>query len=227
MRALAFISLALLGWQAQAGEVGVALGQCKFGLAPDGTFYQSDRPTSNYMSPWCASLSWADRFGGGPFGWRVGFLWSDQIQARDNITTFFDDDAFKHNLTCNNAPGPNQGRGCIVRIRGEGHTRGLSLSGTYEYRIRWARLIGDAGVFFFRHYWRYGVQHIDCTTCPVPTETYSSSGPFAEPTPLIGLTLRAGPAYLSARKYWPAQHRPLSLTDQSFTEISAGVSLPF
>jgi hypothetical protein len=228
MRAFALILLALLGGQADAAEFGVGLGQCRFRLATDGTFYQSDRPTNNYITPRCASLSWADRLGSGPFGWRVGFLWSDEIQARDNVTTFFDDDAFQQNLTCNNAgPGPNHGRGCIVRIRGEGHTRGVSLSGTYEYRLRRTRLIGEAGVFFFRHYWRYRVEHIDCTTCPPMPENYASSGPFGVPTPLVGLTLRAGPAYLAARKYWPGQHRPLSLTDHALTELSAGLSLAF
>ena len=228
MRLFALVVIAFLASHANSKELDLGLGQCRFGLEADGTYYQSDRPTKNYMTPRCLALAWSDRVGRGPLGWRVGFLWSDQIHALDNVATFFDADAFQHNLTCNNTPGsPTRGRGCIVRIRGHGYTVGLSLSGTYEYPIRRARLIGEAGLFFFRHELRMKIDHIDCTTCPPVRDDNSRSGPFTWPSPLLGVTLKAGRAYISARKYWPGEHRLLSLTDHSLVELGAGLSIPF
>lgn len=227
------IAATLLAWlvvgcaPALAQQYQAEAGQCRFGLAQDGTFHQTDHHTDNYMTPRCGALGVTDKFEDGPWGWRIAFVWTGFIQARDNVTTFFDDDAFNQNLTCNNAPGPNQGRGCLVTINGYGHTWGFSFSGTYEQKLGWLRITPEAGLFFFRHDWHYQVTHIDCTTCPVPREVDESSGPFAEPSPLLGLTLGVGPVYIAARHYWPAKHRALSLTDHSFTQLSGGLLFRF
>jgi hypothetical protein len=220
LRALAL--LVLLAWLpgASAGEFSAEWGQCRFALEANGTFYQNDRYTRNYMTPRCATLGIADRFGDGPWGWRVAVLWTSYIQARDNITTVFDDDAFQHNLTCNNVP--IGGRGCLANINGDGHTYGISVGGTYQHRLGILTLTGEAGLFFFRHSFHAQFRHTDCDRCH-PLGSYDeSSGPFTNPSPLLGLTFRVGAVYFAARHYWPAEHRALSLTNHSFTQLSSG-----
>jgi len=200
-------------------------GQCRFGLQTDGTFYQSDRYTRNYMTPRCASIAIADRFKDGPWGWRVGFVWTGSIQARDNIATAFDADAFQHNLTCNNVP--LGGQGCLASVNGWGRTWGFSFAGTYQYRIGLAALVGEAGLFFFRHRFHSHPVHTDCSNCNPMGDYDESSGPFAEPSPLLGLTLKIGYLYVAARRYWPAEHRALSLTDHSFSQLSTGLAVRY
>jgi hypothetical protein len=212
---------------ARASELQTEFGQCRFGKERDGTFYQSNLYTRNYMTPRCASLAVADRFRDGPWGWRIAFLWTGQLAARDNVATFFDEDAFRSNLVCNNTPGPGFARGCMVNIVGHGHTWGFSFAGTYEQRLGPLRLGAEAGLFFFRHSWHMTATHLDCSTCRHINDYDESSGPFTDPSPLAGLTARVGPVYFAARYYWPAEHRALSLTDHSFLQLSSGLAWKF
>jgi len=226
MRALITLLLVACG-QAHATEFQIEAGQCRFGLQTDGTFYQSDRYTDNYMTPGCASLGFADKFKDRSLGWRVALLWTGHIQTRDNITTFFDADAFQPNLVCQNNFGPNRARGCLVDVNAHGHTWGFVFSGTYEYRVGWLGMIGEAGLFFFRHSFQSHATHKDCTTCRPINDYDESSGPFTNPSPLLGLTVKVGSIYVAARHYWPAEHRALSLTDHSFTQFTGGVAWKF
>lgn len=226
MRVLITLLLVACG-QAHATEFQMEAGQCRFGLQTDGTFYQSDRYTRNYMTPGCASLGFADKFANRSFGWRVAFLWTGHIEARDNIATFFDADAFQPNLVCQNNFGPNRARGCLVDVNANGQTWGFSFSGTYEYRIGLLSLTGETGLFFFRHSFHSHFTHKDCTSCRNISDYDESSGPLTYPSPLLGLTVKVGYIYFAARHYWPAEHRALSLTDHSFTQLSSGVALSF
>ncbi|HUQ25248.1 MAG TPA: hypothetical protein VM140_06225 [Burkholderiales bacterium] len=228
MRALVLLLVAIACTPAHAGEFQAEIGQCRFGLERDGTFYQSNLPTHNYMTPGCASVGIADRFNDGPFGWRIAFLWTGSIEARDNITTALDVDAFQPNLVCHNAGGPpGRGRGCLVNHNGNGHTWGFSFSGTVEQKIAFASVLAEAGLFFFRHSWHSHPSHIDCTTCRAAVDYDESSGPLADPIPLLGLTLKVGYLYVAARHYWPGEHRALSLTNHSFTQLSTGLRFQY
>ena len=227
MRVLVLLLVAAAA-TAEAHEIQFEWGQCRFGLERDGTFYQSDRYHQNYMTPGCGGIGIADRFTDGPFGWRVAFLATRSIEARDNVATLFDQDAFRANLVCHNASGPpGRGRGCIASFRGNGHTWGFSFSATYERRLGPIRAVAETGLFFFRHSMHAEAEHIDCTTCRKTGNYDESSGPFTAPIPLVGLTLRLGHVYAAARYYWPAEHRALSLTNHSFSQFSSGVIFPY
>ncbi|HUQ25247.1 MAG TPA: hypothetical protein VM140_06220 [Burkholderiales bacterium] len=228
MRSLFLALLAFALPPAHALEYQAEIGQCRFGLEKDGTFYQSDRYYRNYMTPSCAALGIADKFKDGPFGWRVAFVRTGYIEARDNITTAFDADAFQPNLVCNNSPNPpNGGRGCLANLNGNGNTWGFSFSATYEQRLGPLRAVIESGLFFFRHSFHNHPTQIDCTACRPLGDYDESSGPFTNPSPLLGLTLKAGFLYFAARHYWPAEHRALSLTDHSFTQLSTGLAFKY
>jgi hypothetical protein len=227
MRALITLLLVACG-QAQATEFQIEAGQCRFGLQTDGTFYQSNLYTRNYMTPRCTSLGLADNFKAGPFGWRIAVLWTGQIEARDNIATFFDADAFQSGLTCNNTPGtPGFARGCLVNVNAHGHTWGISFAGTYEQRFAVVTVMLESGFFFFRHSFHSHATHKDCTNCRYINDYDESSGPFTNPSPLLGVTFKVGHIYFAARHYWPAEHRALSLTDHSFTQLSTGLVVKY
>lgn len=222
-----FLLALLVAAPVHATEFQMETGQCRFGLQTDGTFYQSNLYTRNYMTPGCSSLAIADRFKESSFGWRIALVWTGQIEARDNIATFFDADAFQPNLVCQNNFGPNRARGCLVNVNAHGHTWGFALSGTYEYRIRWLLITSEAGLFFFRHSFHSHADHKDCTTCRYINDYDESSGPITNPSPLLGVTFKVGHVYFAARHYWPAEHRALSLTDHSFTQFSSGLAWKF
>jgi hypothetical protein len=230
-------SLAFACAPSHAAEAFAEAGQCRFGLAPDGTYYQSDRYTRNYMTPRCGVFGLADKFRGSAFGWRVGFLWTGSIEARDNIATFFDADAFQPNLPpCDISFGPNRARGCIVTLNGHGETWGFTFSATYEQRLRWLTVTPEAGLFFFHHVFYVQPTHIDCTNCRPIQGSKEADGPFTDPSPLLGLTFKVGAVYFAVRRYWAPKHYNVpfiqgrdapSLTDHSITQVTSGLVLRF
>jgi hypothetical protein len=226
MRALLLLLLGVVAAPTQAMELQGEWGQCRFGKERDGVFWQSDRHTQNYMTPYCATLGLTDRYKDGPFGWRIGFVWAGFIEGRDNIATLRDDDAFLKNLVCHDAPPPpERGAGCLASHNGFGHTWGFSFGPTYERRLFGpVKVVAEGALFFFRHNYKNHAQHVDCTTCKPNPDYDQSSGPFADPIPMLGLTLRAYSLYFAVRYYWPGEHRPLSLTDHSFTQLSTGLA---
>jgi hypothetical protein len=205
-------------YQAWSGpELQLELGQCRFGKAPDGTFYQSDYHTSNYLTPRCASFGLADKFErGGRLGWRVAYLVAGSIEARDN--TFIRNDDGLRNIPCD--PGVTVA-GCHATMNGSGNMRGVSFSLTGDLKLGPVTAIGEGGLLFFKSQFKATATPL----YPAPEmEVNEESTWWDMPAPLLGLTLRYGDVYVAARHYWPAGHRPLSLTDHSFTQLSVGLA---
>jgi hypothetical protein len=201
-----------------SGEVG----QCKFSLERNGALYQKERHTDNYMTPRCYTLGLADRFKDGPWGWRIGFVTTGAVEGRDNIAAVVFEGA-PPSLQCN----PATGLGCVGKFDSWMREWGLSFGATYEKRIGPFRITGESGLFFFHTHAHAAVTQIDCTSCGQFGEYDQTSGPFMQPTPLVGLTLRYEHVYFAARHYWPADHRPLSNTNYAFTQLSGGLVWEF
>lgn len=229
-RSLGFV---LLGFAAgvlvtgQTTEAQLELGQCRFAAERDGVFYQADRYTRNYLTPRCASLGLAGRWGESKWGWRLAVLVTGQIQARDNVTTLHDSEMGRHDLACDPTPStPNHG--CLQRHTGSGSVRGISASLTRELFVHgpWS-LSGEAGLFFHESRWASRPSHVDCNGCWQHPDYDAGQGSDmlkAMPATLVGLTVRYGSVYFAARRYESPGGRPLSLTDGTFTQLSAGVA---
>ena len=222
------IALVLLhASNSQGAELQAEYGQCRFGLERDGVFYQADRHTDNFLRPPCVTLGIADKWKGSErFGWRVAFVQTGSIQARDNIATIHDDDAHTYGV-CDPLTGDN----CIASFNGSGRTYGISASLTAERRFGAIKIIGETGLFFFHHSFRVRAKSIDCPVgvCyPTPTvEGDQSSNLWDMPNSLAGITLRYRDVYLALRHYWSGGHRALSLTDHSFTQLMTGIAWRF
>jgi hypothetical protein len=219
--------LLLVSFPALSLELSAEMGRCKFGLAPDGTFYQSDKRTNNYMTPRCVGLYLSDKFGSSNLGWRVGVLSAGAIQARENIATLYDEDAFQPGLVCNDPGGLEQGRGCNGVINGSGRTWGIPVSLTYDIPIGRFTVTPELGLFFFRHRFYNDPEHSECTKCGAHGNYEETSPLTATPSKFAGLMLRYRSVYLSVRQYSKAEHRALSLTDHSFRQVTLGIVAGF
>jgi hypothetical protein len=198
-------------------EIQLELGQCRFGKAPDGTFYQSDYQTTNYLTPRCMSLGLADKFEkGGRIGWRVAYIVTGSIEARDNL--FIRNDDGLRSIPCDP---PNFVAGCHATMNGSGNMRGLSFSGTADLPLGPVTVTGEMGLLFFKSQFKATALPVDYVGQVM--EVNEESKWWDTPTPMLGVSLRYGDVYIAARHYWPAEHRPLSLTDHSFTQLSVGL----
>lgn len=203
---------------AHAVDLYAELGQCRYGLAANGTFYESDPGLDyrNYMTPRCGAVGLAGAFGASSFGWRVGYLRTGTIQARDNVARFGDD---ANRQACD----PVTTVGCRASFNGSGYSEGVTLSLTDTHK--WSQRVSttnEAGVFFFRH--RF---HATATGQEIPGVWHADeqSRITDAPSPYLGLIVRYGPVYYSIRHYFPMGHRALSLTDFSMTSHSIGVEV--
>jgi hypothetical protein len=99
--------------------------------------------------------------------------------------------------------------------------RGVSFSLTGDLKLGPVTAIGEGGLLFFKSQFKATATPL----YPAPEmEVNEESTWWDMPAPLLGLTLRYGDVYVAARHYWPAGHRPLSLTDHSFTQLSVGLA---
>lgn len=214
--------------QGIGGEVQVEAGQCRFGVERDGIFYQANQHTDNYLRPACASIAFADGFKSYPgFGYRAWFLKTGSLQARGNIATS-DEDAHTTG-TCDQTTGAH----CHWRFDGAGDVKGVGASLTMQVPIidRWS-VIGEAGIFFFKSSFSVTITPTDTATAVRRGEEHGSWTDM--PAPMAGLTLRNDrplglpfSAYFAVRKYWPAEHHALNLTNFGHTDAVLGISKEF
>lgn len=207
-----------IGFSGRAVEYFFEGGQCRFS-DDRGAFYHADLPHQNYMTPRCGSFGVQDKFSDGNWGWRLGYLESGAIHARDNYTRMLDGE-YETNLPCN---WPAGYFGCHAVINGSGYMYGFTAAITRDFHVydQW-KVIPEGGLFFYRSVFRATIRAADFE---FSKEWYvaEDSGWKAWPSPFIGLTIRYGPVYAAVRHYWPSGHRALSLTDHSFTQIMTGV----
>lgn len=236
---LGLLSAIVIASFAQKTELQLEYGQCRFDIERYGTFQQPDRYTANYLTPRCASLGLAGRFGSflgdrdsGRWGWRVALVVSGTIQARGNVATLYDDEAGRHDLACGGGHADRNldGRGCLARETGSGDVAGFSVSLTRAFSAGPIEIVPEAGLFFFRSRFHNHPTLVDCGDCN-PQSDYDAGRRLdiisAPPDALLGAAVRRGSVYLAVRRYLPLGHRALSLTDNAFTQIAAGLALPF
>lgn len=226
LRDLAFLvlgaAIAIFAQGLAAPELQAELGQCRYGVVPEGTFYQSDLHTDSYLRPACGGIALASKWNGSErFGWRVGALATGGISARDNVST--NDERAHAHIACV-PPNPD---GCMVRFNGEGRTFGFTLGLTAEQPLA-AHLsaIAEGGFFFFQHHFKAEAHPMGCG-CTGQIAYNETSKLFDSPSPFAGITLRYRDFYVAARHFWPTGHRSLSLTDFSMTQYVVGVAFPF
>ena len=233
--------LALISTSALA-DVTYEYGQCRFGQADSGTYYQSDKPHSNYLTPRCASVGIAfkmpERWSMPGVGWRAAALFSGSVEARDNLAPM--NDGLYDPTPCSNAHWAN----CNSYFGGSGRMQGIQVSVTKERAIRgrwWAQ--GEVGLLFFEHFFNGYAKPADFDGEPMVRGGYVQgvstrwedaglnqySSIFNMPIPMIGASIGYGPAYFAARYH----HAPnateltsragLSITDHSVFQLTAGV----
>lgn len=222
MKALtAFIAgfIVAIGFSGKATEFFSEIGQCRFNPERSGTFYEGGRKTNNYLTPVCITVGISERFKDSAFGYRVSYLSAGHIEARDNRASIVVEGA-PVTATCDQLTG----FGCTADYNGNGRTFGFTGSLTYTRRIGPIEVTGEGGLFFFKHCFSASVVRPDIPGwVPGPyKECGELTGP---PSPFLGLMLRKGPVYAALRDFYqPLGGRPLSLTDNSFTQVSAGLA---
>lgn len=220
--------LCVIGRGISAPELQLEVGQCRFGVERDGVFYQADQHTDNYLRPACAAIGIADKFKSAHgFGWRAWFMKTGNLEARGNVATL-DEDAHTSG-TCD----PATGHHCHWRFDGAGSLKGIGASLTAEVPVyeRWS-VIAEAGVFFFKSSFSVTITPADYVGASKRGEEHSHW--TDQPSPLIGLTVRRErpfglpiAVYGAVRRYWPAEHRALNLTDYSHIDLMLGIGKEF
>jgi hypothetical protein len=213
------LSVALtINSHSQGLELQAEAGQCHYGLQRDGTFYQSDRTTSNDLRTACGSLAIAGRFDE-LRGWRVAYMNLGTIRSRDNHVTQWDEERAQPLPPCD----PVTKHGCTAVMHGEGRNYGFLFSLTKRFPMEHFDVIGEAGLFFFRSKFNAWATRDEDGGYSSVSE---SAGFRKPPAPVLGIGVRKGPFHLMLRHGWSLDHRALSLTDHSFTQLMAGISLP-
>ena len=204
--------------QGYAGpEASLEVGQCRFGLERDGTFYQSDRHTDNFMRPACWSIGLQDKWKDSRFGWRVSFLSAGSIQARGNMAV--NDETRGVTTPCDMTISEAN---CPIRFDGSGNTLGFTLGATYEQPLfSRASLTAESGLFFFQHHFKSEARFEAC--CHREISYNETSKLWDQPSAFMGATLRYRDVYASFRHYWPTGHRALSLTNHEMNQFVVGI----
>ena len=202
--------------KARGAELQFEFGQCRFGLADNGTFREEGFDYRNYMTPKCGSIGVADKFGESSVGWRIAYLDTGNIQARGNVARYGDD---QNRQPCDS----KTTIGCRARFNGSGYTYGVMFGLTKEYPLWIFNAQGEAGIFYFRH--RFHANAVQVDSGAGPEQQYDSTSKWsAAPSPYFGLSLRYSHIYAGARYFWPTGHRELSLTNHSLTQIYTGAA---
>ena len=208
-----------IGFSGKAVELFAEGGQCRFDDA-HGAFYHGDLPTHNYLTPRCGSIGLQDKFEDGKWGWRIAYLESGSIKARDNIARQLDN-SYETTAPCDTSTWI----GCHARINGSGYVYGFSFGITRELDVyKGLKVIPEGGLFHFRSVFRASIRAVDFNCGGCEWYVQEDSGWKAWPAPYAGLTLRYGHIYAAARYYWSSGHRALSLADLR-TQFSLGAIL--
>ena len=133
--------------QGRSAELELELGQCRFGRAHDGTFYDSTMSPRLYLTPRCAELGIADRFSGSPWGWRISLLTTGAVESRDSLAPM--NDGYYDPNPCTDEHWAN----CHSLFGGTGRMQGISFAVTRRYDLgRQWWLQSEYGLIFFKHY---------------------------------------------------------------------------
>lgn len=214
----AVIGFTVHGLASRATDLFVETGRCSFGLERDGTFWQADQYTNNYMHPGCASLGVADKWKGSDLlGWRVSFLATGPISARGNIATNDENRHYKGPCDLSTSEA-----NCMVEFNGSGRTYGITVGFTAEQSIgSHLSVIGESGLFFFQHHYKAEARFVDCCTRNISYN--ETSHIWDQPSPFLGFTLQYRSVYVAARHFWPSEHRALSQTNHAMNQIVLGL----
>lgn len=210
-----------IGFSGRAVEMFSEAGQCRFGLERDGTFYQSDRHTDNFMRPGCASFGFQGKWKDSErWGWRVSLLGTNSIQARGNMAV--NDETRGSTAPCDLSVSEAN---CAIRFDGSGKTQGFTLGTTYEQPLfSRTSLIAESGLFFFQHHFKAEARFVDCCTRNI---SYNETSKLWDmPSAFLGVSLRYRDVYAGFRHYWPTGHRALSLTNHEMNQFVVGVVKP-
>jgi hypothetical protein len=220
-------------------ELQLEYGQCRFSKAQNGTYYDQALNPRLYLTPRCAEIGIANKFGGSTWGWRIGYISSGSVESRDS-RAWINDGNWSDPRPC-----PEATNNCQAIVGGSGRMEGVSFTLTKERKLAgkwWLR--GEGGLMFFRHYF-HGHAHpegfdstpliLDGTFKGTPDRWEGldqSSDWKGWPVPRAGLQFGFGPIYLSAR-YTLAPgagglpgHDGSSVTNHAFLQIAVGVSIP-
>ena len=203
---------------AWSAEYQFETGQCRFGLERDGTFYQSDRHTDNFMHPGCMSLGVAGKWKDSErWGWRAAFLATGAIQARGNKAV--NDEARGSTAPCDMTVSEAN---CPIIFDGSGNTQGITLGATYEQPLfAHTSVIAESGLFFFQHHFKAEATFESC--CGRNISYNETSKMWDMPSPFMGVTLKYRAVYAAVRHYWPSGHRALSLTNHEINQFVVGL----
>lgn len=214
-------------------ELQLEYGQCRFGQATDGTYYDSRLDHTNYLTPRCAAIAYAAKFKPTTtWGYRVAFLQSGSVEGRDNRAQM--NDGYYDPNPCSTQHWAN----CHSLFGGSGRMRGISVSLTKDQRIGrhlWAR--GEVGAMFFEHFFNGYAKPADFDGSSIVSAgaiagtalkwegggLEQKSSMWNLPLPLVGMTVGYKGLYFAARHHFPVGREGLSITDHSFTQITGGV----
>lgn len=229
-----------IGLSGKATELLVEYGQCRFGKATDGTFYDSKMSPKLYLTPRCAEVGIAKKFAGSSWGWRIGFLQSGSVESRDSRAPM--NDGLYFSEPCSDEHWMN----CHSLFGGSGRMHGFSFAITKDKQLGglwWTR--GEVGVLFFEHFFNGYAKPQDYNGGAVVAagaingtaqkweggSLHQASKLPGMPVPRIGMSLGYGPLYISVRyNFAPGTfglpgHDGSSVTDHSFTQITAGLAV--
>lgn len=221
-----------------ATDLEIEYGQCRFGKAQDGTFYDSKMNPNLYLTPRCAEIAVGSKFRGSTYGWRVGFIQSGSVESRDSLAPMHDG-VYNPN-PCSNEHWAN----CHSLFGGSGRMRGISVALTKEADLGgkwWAQ--GEAGVLFFEHFFNGYAKPQDYDGAPMVTGGHvagtaqrweganlnQSSKLPGMPIPRFGGRIGYGPLYFSMRYHLPPGtlglwgHDGSSVTNHSYLQVTAGL----
>ena len=216
-------------------------GQCRFGLAKDGTYHDRRFGSHNYLTPRCASIGLAGKFQRfATWGWRVAFIQSGSVEARDNMAQMNDGNPSPH--PCNETFGTFvHWENCHGLFGGSGRMRGIKLAVTKEWNLgaRWWTQ-AEAGVEFFEHFFNGYVKpyDFDGAFAPAVGATGGSATKWEggglnqesaladKPLPLLGARIGYGPLYFVIRYQFPVNRPGQSITDHSHLDLMGGLRIP-
>ena len=215
----ALVALAASACSARAGGINLHLeaGQCEYARATDGTFYQSNLQTNNFLSPGCYSLGISGQFKQKPsWGWKVAYHDFGTIRAKTNVVTQRDEDAFQTWDQCD----PETKRGCKATMGGEGKNIGLSIALTKRVPLRGFDVITEGGLLFFRsEFHAYG-----CAWDTGNVTYVNEHSPFSRlPALMGGIGVEKDNVYAMVRGFYSLGHREQSLTKHSVAQLVLGL----
>lgn len=204
-------------------------GQCSFKGEDDGIFRQTGRNHSLYMTPDCLGLGVSGRFVWPRIAdrWRVGFFTTRYLEARDNIASIWDEDAWipENQLQCTDAA--RGARGCLGNYTGSAAIHGLTVELSKQYPWRSFTFEPGLGLLAFYNRTKITVMHANCPDCQRLHDTYRAGERkdiyTKPPEGFVSLAVRhKSGVYAAWRRYFNSGHRDRSFTNNGFDQIVMG-----